>query len=77
MNDRTMRLVRVGAGSVAAGSAALRRFIGSIVVEVEGVPVATIHEMAGAMRGRATVSLRFRAARNTGTRDDPATLTGC
>eukprot|EP00662_Eupelagonemidae_sp_cell21_P048019 gene48019-27253_t len=64
MHDRTMRLVRVGAGSVAAGSAALRRCIGSVLVEVNGTPVATMHEMADAMRGRTTVSLRFRAARN-------------
>eukprot|EP00662_Eupelagonemidae_sp_cell21_P041059 gene41059-64289_t len=64
LNDRTMRLVRVGDGSVAAGSSALRRCIGSVVVGVEGDPVATVREMADAMRGWATVSLRFRGARN-------------
>eukprot|EP00662_Eupelagonemidae_sp_cell21_P037714 gene37714-59253_t len=65
MDSRTLRLIRVGDGSVAARCAPLRRCIGSIVVEVEGAPVATVHEMAAAMRGRATIMLRFRAAQNS------------
>ena len=64
MHRRTMQLVRVGEGSVAAGCAPLRRCVGAVVVEVEGAPVATVHEMADAMRGRSTISLRFRAAQN-------------
>eukprot|EP00662_Eupelagonemidae_sp_cell21_P015259 gene15259-13081_t len=60
MECHTMQLNRVGAGSVAAGCAPLRGCVGSVLVDVAGAPVATVHQMADAMRGRSVVSLRFR-----------------